>query len=408
MLFEFGGALKSYFTSDDLIHVTYASKMFTDKAELFFRTFSTVWMQDNSTEVFYRPLIEVSFAVDQLMSGANPIGYHVSNFLFSFVGAMALFSIARSLARRFEVAGGDLIAGGAALIFAVSPLHTEVVSWLIGRVDGLSSMFYLLGFALYLQMPSDKTVLRTSFGRLSLAAFALALLSKEMSASLPLVVFACEAFLSKEEKLGGKLRHSFLLTAPYFALLGIYFVIRYLATGQVIGGYVGAVGEANVFSIASVIDRFTHFWKVAYPFNEELIERNGDFEAGFRAFYVFFGIYLFSRLRFGGFGRERLKLIGFLVCWLVLQFLPLYQVFMIHNTLAGSRLFYLSTAVLSIVGAVLLIPDSKSASGLVRRATAAAAALLFVMSIGLSVVVGKQNNQCWVEAAKHVEGSRSS
>lgn len=403
MLFEFGGALGSFFTSDDLIHVTYASKMFADNAELFFRTFTTVWMQDNSTEVFYRPLIEVSFAIDQWFSGANPLGYHISNFLYAFVGAIALFFITRSLTRRFEVGGGDLIAYGAALTFAVNPLHTEVVSWLIGRVDGLSTMFYLLSFALFLQIPIGKNAVKSWPGWLSLAAFALALLSKEMSASLPLVVFACSLFLCKEEKLTGKLRQSFRFAAPYFALLGVYFVIRYLATGQLLGGYVGAVGEANVFSISSVIDRFAHFWKVAYPFNEELIERNGDFENAFRAFYIFFGVYLLARLRSGGFSGGRLKLVGFLVTWLVLQFLPLYQVFMIHNTLAGSRLFYMSTAVLSVIAAVLIVPDFKNVSNNARRLATAAAAILFMASIGLSVFVGKQNNQCWIEAARHVE-----
>lgn len=404
MFFEFGGALKSYFTSDDLIHVTYASKMFASNADLFFRTFATVWMQDNSTEVFYRPLIEVSFAFDQLMSGANPFGYHVSNFLYSFFGAIALFAIARKLAQRFQVASAEVIACCAALMFAVSPLHTEVVSWLIGRVDGLSTMFYLIGFAMFLHIPVGKNACRSLSGWMSLVAFALALLSKEMSASLPMVLFACSAFLSNEKKISGKFRHALMETIPYFGMLAVYFLIRYLATGQVLGGYVGAVGEANVFSLSSVLDRFAHFWKVAYPFNEDLIERNGDFENKFRVFYMLFGVYLLARLRIDGFTGARLKLTGLLLCWLVLQFLPLYQVFMIHSTLAGSRLFYLSTAVLSVIGAVLLVPDLKNNGIFVKRVTAASAALLFVFGMGLSVVVGRQNNQCWIEAAQHVEG----
>jgi len=403
MFFEFGEVLTSYFTSDDLIHITYASKMFENNAELFFRTFATVWMQDSSTEIFYRPLIEVSFALDQFLSGANPLGYHLSNFGYALIASLALFSIARSLARRFDVAGANLIAFCSALLFSVSPLHTEVVSWLIGRVDGLSTMFYLIAFWLFLKVEQGKTLLNSPAGFLSLAAFVLALLSKEMAASLPFTIFACAAFTSDEQRLSSKMRQSAIAVLPYFVVLLAYFVLRYLATGQVLGGYVGAVGEANVFTIATIVDRVVHFWKIAYPFNEELIERNSGIENAFRAFYVLAGVYLIARLRSGDFGKARLKLTGFLVCWLVIQLLPLYQVFMIHNTLAGSRLFYLSSAVLSIIAAVVLIPDYRSTGKRTLRFIAPGAAFLFMAAIVLSFVVGKLNNRCWLEAAQHVE-----
>lgn len=405
MLFEFGGALTSYFTSDDLNHITYAYRMFLNNGELFFRTFSTVWMQDNSTEIFYRPLIEVSFALDQLVYGANPLGYHISNFLYSFIGAFALLSISRSLAARFEVPNIVPIGYAASLLFAVSPLHTEVTTWLIGRVDGLSTMYYLIAFGFFLRIPAGTIVARSVTGWLSLSAFALALLCKEMAASLPLVLFACSIFLSTRSNIAAKVREAALLSSPYFLLLAIYLLVRLLATGAVLGGYVGAVGEANIFSWSSMIDRFAHFWKVAYPFNEEVIEREGGFEAAFRSFYICCGIYLLARLRFDRFTANQLKLMGFLVCWLVLQFLPLYQVFMIHNSLAGSRLFYLSTAVLSIIAAVALVPGELKGDR--KRIFSAVAALLFSVLVGLFVFVGRQNNNCWIVAARHVEELQS-
>ena len=404
MFFEFGGALNSYFTSDDLNHVTYAYRMLTDHGELLFRTFSTVWMQDKSVEIFYRPLIEVSFAVDQFFSGANPFGYHVSNFLYSFVGALAVLSIARSLAERFNVPGVKYIGYVAALFFAVSPLHTEVTTWLIGRVDGLSTMFYLLSFALFLKLPQRTNAIKHMLGWLSLTAFALALLCKEMSASLPFVLFACSFFLRKEPTNLKKLQQALLESGPYLALLAVYFLVRFWATGAFLGGYVGAVGEANVLSFSKLWYRVVHFWKLAFPFNEEVIKRAGGFENAFRAFYIVFGIYLLARIRFDRFTVNHLRLTGFLFCWLVLQLLPLYQVFMIHNSLAGSRLFYLSTAVLSIIAAVVLVPGSQSSMSLpYRKVIPALAAILFVYLTGLFVVVGRLNNECWIVAAHHVE-----
>ena len=399
MFFEFGGAINSYFTSDDLSHVTYAYRLLNDHGELLARTFSTVWMQDTSVEIFYRPLIEVSFAIDQFFSGANPLGYHISNFFYSFAGALALLSIARSLAERFNVPQANPIGYAAALLFAVSPLHTEVTTWLIGRVDGLSTMFFLLSFALFLKLPVRVNALNHPLGWSSLAAFALSLLCKEMAASLPLVILACSLFLSKEPIFSKKLKKSLLESAPYFALLGFYFIVRFWATGAFLGGYVGAVGEANMLSFEKFWYRIVHFWKVAFPFNEEVVKRAGGYESAFRAVYLFFGIYLLARIRFDRFGSNQLKLIGFLSTWLLLQFLPLYQVFMIHSSLAGSRLFYLSTAVLSIIAAVVIVPGE-----LKHKATLNAAALVLLSLLtGLFVVVGRLNNECWILAARHVE-----
>lgn len=404
MFFEFGGALNSYFTSDDLSHVTYAYRMLTDHGELFARTFSTVWMQDTSVEIFYRPLIEVSFAIDQFFSGANPLGYHISNFLYSFAGALALLSIARSLCERFNVPQGNPIGYVAALLFAVSPLHTEVTTWLIGRVDGLSTMFFLLSFALFLKLPAGVNALKHPFGWASLAAFALSLLCKEMAASLPLVLLACSFFLNRDSVLPRKLKTSLLESSPYFALLGLYFLVRFWATGAFLGGYVGAVGEANMLSFEKLWYRIVHFWKVAFPFNEEVVKRAGGYESAFRAVYIVFGIYLLARMRFDRFGSNQLKLIGFLCTWLLLQFLPLYQVFMIHSSLAGSRLFYLSTAVLSIIAAVLIVPGNRNSKDLRHKAALNAAALMLLSLLtGLFVVVGRLNNECWIVAARHVE-----
>ncbi|MBX9950203.1 MAG: hypothetical protein K2Y39_13630, partial [Candidatus Obscuribacterales bacterium] len=236
------------------------------------------------------------------------------------------------------------------------------------------------------------------------AAFALSLLCKEMAASLPLVILACSLFLSKEAIFSKKLKTSLLESAPYFALLGFYFIVRFWATGAFLGGYVGAVGEANMLSFETFWYRIVHFWKVAFPFNEEVVKRAGGYESAFRAVYLFFGIYLLARIRFDRFGSNQLKLIGFLSTWLFLQFLPLYQVFMIHSSLAGSRLFYLSTAVLSIIAAVVIVPGNRNFIELKHKAALNAAALVLLSLLtGLFVVVGRLNNECWILAARHVE-----
>ncbi len=404
MIFEFGGALNSYFTSDDLVLVNYVYRVFNGDPGLLLRMFTTVWMPDATQEIFYRPLVEASYALDFLISGTNPLGYHVSNFLYSFIAAFAVFSIGKSLARRFEFSHPAAIGYVSAFLFAVNPLHTEVTTWIVGRVDGLSTMFYLVAFALFLKLPPSTKVFRHSTGWLSLSAFALALLSKEMAITLPPTIFLCCLFLSEEKSVAGKLRTALMASLPYFSVLALYLPVRYMAIGTLIGGYVGALGDAMNRSIPDSIMRLHHLWKAAYPFNEELFDCNGAIAIAFHVFYALTGVYLVGRLFFDRFHKKQLKLFAFLLSWLVLQYLPLLQVFKLSQSLAGARLFYLSTAILSIIVAVALVPGGRTSLAEKRkRALKAFACVLLCFLSGLFVIVGKQNNNAWIVAALHVK-----
>jgi hypothetical protein len=404
MIYEFGGALNSYFTSDDLVLVNYVYRVFNGDPGLLLRMFTTVWMPDSTQEIFYRPLVEASYALDFLISGTNPLGYHISNLLYSFIAAFAVLFIGKSLARRFEFSHPAAIGYVSAFLFAVNPLHTEVTTWIVGRVDGLSTMFYLVAFALFLKLPPSIKVFKHSIGWLSLSAFALALFSKEMAITLPPTIFLCCLFLSEEKSVAGKLKTSFMFSLPYFAVLALYLLIRYMAIGTLIGGYVGALGDAMQHSFLDSIMRLSHLWKAAYPFNEELIEGNGAIAIAFHAFYALAGIYLVVRLFSDRFQPKQLKMLAFLLSWLVLQYLPLLQVFKLSQSLAGGRLFYLSTAILSIIVAVALVPGGKTTIAEKRkRALKAFACVLLCFLSGLSVIVGKLNNDAWIIAALHVK-----
>ncbi|MCC7527881.1 MAG: hypothetical protein IT342_05125 [Candidatus Melainabacteria bacterium] len=404
MIYEFGGALNSYFTSDDLVLVNYVYRVFNGDPGLLLRMFTTVWMPDSTQEIFYRPLVEASYALDFLISGTNPLGYHISNFLYSFFAAFAVFSIGKSLARRFEFPHPDAIGYVSAFLFAVNPLHAEVTTWIVGRVDGLSTMFYLAAFALFLKLPPSTKISKHYIGWLSLSAFALALLSKEMAITLPPTIFLCCLFLSEEKKAEEKVRTSLMLSLPYFAVLALYLPVRYMAIGTLIGGYVGALGDAMQHSILDSIMRLNHLWKAAFPFNEEFIDGNGAIATAFHVFYALAGVYLVVRLFFDWYHKKQLKLFAFLLSWLVLQYLPLLQVFKLSQSLAGGRLFYLSTAILSIIVAIALVPGGKTRLAERRkRLLKAFACVLLCFLSSLFVIVGKENNNAWIIAALHVK-----
>lgn len=404
MIFEFGQTLNSYFTSDDLVLVKYVSGIFNGDPLLLFRMFTTPWVPDSSQEIFYRPLVEASFALDFLFSRANPIGYHISNFLYSFVAAIALVSIGRSLAERFELDNASWIGYVAGLLFALSPLHNEVTTWIVGRVDGLCAMFYLISFALFLRCRSKAerfSAVKTSTGLLSLSALLMALLSKEMAFTLPAALFLVSLFSSEAGGIRKKIQQALWETLPYFLILLLFLPLRAMAIGTFVGGYVGALGEAMQKPLGESMIKLTHLVKAIYPYNGEFVSNDSAVACAFHVFYGVAAVYLMMRFCFDRFQKKHLKLLSFLLCWLVLQYLPLLQVFRLSDSLAGARLFYLSTAILALILAIILIPSRRASNPASGKFFPIGSCTLVVFLACLFLVTGRINNQAWILAGIH-------
>ena len=122
----------------------------------------------------------MSYAVDYHFFKLNPQGYHLSNILLHSITAWLVFLTLYSLANSYT------IALAASLLFLVHPIQTDSVTYLAGRRDILSSLFYLLGFYLFIRYRKKNTVLLLSAIFL---CYALAVSSKEMAVTLPALCF---------------------------------------------------------------------------------------------------------------------------------------------------------------------------------------------------------------------------
>ena len=96
-----------------------------------------------------RPLIGYSLAINYWLSGLSPWSYHALNLLIHIIAALALFGLVRrvlqspQLAPRYaQLAGG--LALVVALVWAVHPLQTQAVTYVIQRCESLMGMCYLL------------------------------------------------------------------------------------------------------------------------------------------------------------------------------------------------------------------------------------------------------------------------
>ncbi len=114
------------------------------------RHFSTVFDRPvavNTTSG--RPLVGLSLALNYALGGLNPLGYHLFNVLVHAAAALALFGFVRRLARlprwggRYEFHATGLALAVAA-VWALHPLQTEAVSYVIQRSESLMGLCYLL------------------------------------------------------------------------------------------------------------------------------------------------------------------------------------------------------------------------------------------------------------------------
>lgn len=161
------------------------------------------------------PLTFFSFALNYWVGGLDPRIFHLTNLIFHALNTLLVFQVCkrvldwgyanREKSKEFSTQSFALPkAFLVALIFGLHPIHVESVAWAAERKDVLYAFFYLLGLMIYLGNPSLGTTslvgeskapenkIRTwnlNFSKLFilLGLYLLALMSKPMAVTLPLV-----------------------------------------------------------------------------------------------------------------------------------------------------------------------------------------------------------------------------
>ena len=132
------------------------------------------WAQD------WRPL--GTFAPFYLMRGAfglNPFAFHLTNMLVHLISGFLVYRLA------LVVLGAREFALLAAIFYTLHQAHTRSMQWAAGIDNFLSAVWYLLAFSLYLRFRKRG---RSWAYWGSMAAFAAALLTKEWSITLVVVI----------------------------------------------------------------------------------------------------------------------------------------------------------------------------------------------------------------------------
>jgi hypothetical protein len=131
----------------------------------------------------YRPLRDFSYAIDFAIWGEGPFGFHLTNLLLHAGNVLLVFTLIRRLTE--DLSSAFL----AALIFAVHPIQTDAVTYISGRRDLLFTLFYLSAFHTYISYYRSRSSRAVLLFTIFFVLWAMSLLTKEMAASLPILIF---------------------------------------------------------------------------------------------------------------------------------------------------------------------------------------------------------------------------
>jgi tetratricopeptide (TPR) repeat protein len=216
------------------------------------------WMWTTLLLGHYVPITWMTLGADYLIWGMNPAGYHFTNVLLHSANAAVFYLAAQRLLRLTMVGAtaahplaSRLSAVLAALIFALHPLRVESVAWITERRDVLSGLFYLFAVWAYLR-DAETTSADHPNGRpwywISLGCFLLALLSKAIAITLPMLLIVLDVYplrrlgRSAGGWFGGPARRWWAEKVPFVVASAIVTPITLVA----------ARNAANLFSVAHV------------------------------------------------------------------------------------------------------------------------------------------------------------
>jgi len=151
-----------------------------------------------------RPVANLTFALNWYLHGANVSGFHLINLIIHITNAGLVYLVILLLGATPQFperhrAHIYSIALGASLLWALNPIQTQAVTYIVQRMASLMTLFYLMALASFIKFRlSTRMQHKILWGGLFFLGFVLAMGSKENAVMLPLAVALVELIFFQE------------------------------------------------------------------------------------------------------------------------------------------------------------------------------------------------------------------
>lgn len=199
---------------DDQVYV-YESEGLALTGPAFIRWAFTAVVSSN-----WHPFTMLVYGALYRLFGLDPAGYHLANLVLHALNTFLVFVLAMKLlglALVGEKKGGVLAgAAMAAFAFGLHPQHVESVAWVSELKDVLCGAFFLLSVIAYIRWSQGGG--RALFHALSIFFFVLALLSKPMAVTLPVVLLILDYYPLRRLEAAGSIKKALMEKLSFFLL----------------------------------------------------------------------------------------------------------------------------------------------------------------------------------------------
>lgn len=247
----------------------------------------------------WHPLTWMSHALDYAFWGLNPLGHHLTNILLHAVNTFIVVVLAMRLREALTWTTEQktpaaflrertiLITGGiTGILFGLHPLHVESVAWVAERKDLLCAFFFLLGIMAYVRyadnasdvahraerIGSTPCTMRFAFltdGHyvLALGFFILALFSKPMAVTLPVVLLLLDWYPFNRIHSLKTFRSALVEKLPFMALslMSSILTMHAQSAGQAIVPI--TLVPLSIRLLLAAKSLVAYLWKMAVPLN---------------------------------------------------------------------------------------------------------------------------------------------
>ncbi len=307
----------------------------------------------------YRPLSIVLFAIEHQLWGESPFKRHVVNVLLYILCVLSIFYFLRNYLCK-KLTGGEDIAFISTVLFAIHPIHTEVVANIKSSDEILSLLFIMLTFIFSVKYKETRKIKNLIFALLALFS---ALLAKEYALTL---IFLLPLFfmLYFKEKLGKSVNS----VLPYLGIALLYIIIRFASIGLphqhgaldiLYDPYQFAKPVEKIASKIFALGEYLRMLIFPYP----LAADYGFAQMPYSSFLsplVWLSILVYSSIIYSGIKLfKNGSMISFAVFFFLFNLLPVANIFLNVGTTIGERLIFHSSLGFVIISSWGIVALSK-------------------------------------------------
>ncbi len=296
-----------------------------------------------------RPIVCFTLALNYAVSGLDPWSYHVANLVIHVSAALVMFGIVRRtlqgprLRDRFGTQANGL-AAAVAVCWAVHPLQTESVTYIIQRTESMMGLFLLL--TLYCLIRGHDSPRRLEWYATAVVCCALGMGSKESMVIAPIIVLLYDRIFLADSWTELWKKRSMLyagLAATWLILISLVIVNN--ARG---GGLLGSPAVSWWRYAKNQFGAIAHYLRLTFWPDTLCLDYGWQVSPLPRSWKAIGVVLVIGLAAATGWALANVPPVGFLGAWFFLTLAPTSSVVPIQDMVAERRMYLPLAAVVTL------------------------------------------------------------